>query len=69
MKIDGEHYFESPTEDNIEAWPTVLREAKAKELCLSALGALIWYLQTVSDVCTALQNNHANSPSSRLNAI
>lgn len=49
MKIDGEHYFESPTEDNIEAWPTVLREAKAKELCLSALGALIWYLQTVSN--------------------
>lgn len=44
MTIAGEKYFESPTEDDIEAWPSVLREARDKELCFSAFGALTWYL-------------------------
>lgn len=47
MKLDGEHYFESPTTDDIEAWPTVLREARKKDRVFSALGALVWYLSTL----------------------
>ncbi|KAF2721828.1 DNA mismatch repair protein Msh6 [Polychaeton citri CBS 116435] len=44
MKIDGEAYFDKNTEDTIETWPTVLREAMRKDTVFSALGALIWYL-------------------------
>lgn len=44
MKIDGEAYFDKSVEDFVDTWPTVLREAKEKELAFSALGALIWYL-------------------------
>lgn len=44
LKITGEHYFKSDN-DADDAWPTVLKEAREKELCFSALGALIWYLQ------------------------
>lgn len=44
MTMAGEKYFESPTDHDIEAWPPVLREAKDKELCFSAFGALLWYL-------------------------
>ncbi|GAB7355799.1 hypothetical protein MBLNU459_g6476t1 [Dothideomycetes sp. NU459] len=38
MKIDGEHYFESPTEDNIEAWPRLKIERD-----LITLGNFEWY--------------------------
>ncbi|CAK4028074.1 DNA mismatch repair msh6 [Lecanosticta acicola] len=47
MKIAGEGYFESETEDSGDSWPIVLQEARAKELVFSALGALIWYLGTL----------------------
>lgn len=47
MKIDGEAYFDKSVEDQIDSWPLVLREAKEKENAFSALGALIWYLNTL----------------------
>lgn len=47
MKIDGEAYFDKEVEDSIDSWPSVLREAKEKETVFSALGALIWYLNTL----------------------
>lgn len=47
LKLEGEKYFESPTTDNVEAWPAVLREAREKELVFSAFGALLWYLSSL----------------------
>jgi DNA mismatch repair protein MSH6 len=47
LKITGEHYFESEGSDGENCWPAVLREAREKERCFSALGGLIWYLQTL----------------------
>lgn len=44
MKVDGEGYFDKSIEDTAESWPTVLREAKEKDMVFSALGALVWYL-------------------------
>ncbi|KAF2486648.1 muts domain V-domain-containing protein [Neohortaea acidophila] len=44
MKIDGEAYFDKSVEDSVDTWPAALRDAKGKELCFSALGALVWYL-------------------------
>ncbi|KAF1936539.1 DNA mismatch repair protein Msh6 [Clathrospora elynae] len=46
-EVEANNYFESPTEDNIEAWPPVLREAREKELVMSAFGALLHYLRTL----------------------
>jgi DNA mismatch repair protein MSH6 len=46
-EIEANNYFESPTEDNIEAWPPVLREARQQELAMSAFGALLQYLRTL----------------------
>jgi DNA mismatch repair protein MSH6 len=46
-EIEANKYFESPTEDNIEAWPPVLREAREQELVMSAFGALLQYLRTL----------------------
>ncbi|KAF2084464.1 DNA mismatch repair protein Msh6 [Saccharata proteae CBS 121410] len=47
-EIDASDYFVSPDQDNIEAWPTVLREAReGKEMALSAFGALLQYLRTL----------------------
>lgn len=46
-EVEVNHYFESPTEDNIEAWPPVLREAREQELVMSAFGALLQYLRTL----------------------
>lgn len=46
-EIEANNYFESPTEDNIEAWPPVLREARDQELVMSAFGALLQYLRTL----------------------
>ena len=45
-EIEASAYFESPTEDNIKAWPPVLREAREQELAMSAFGALLQYLRT-----------------------
>ncbi|KAF2641701.1 DNA mismatch repair protein Msh6 [Massarina eburnea CBS 473.64] len=44
-EVEVSSYFESPTEDNIEAWPPVLREAREQELAMSAFGALLQYLR------------------------
>lgn len=44
-EIDASDYFVSPDRDNIEAWPSVLREARDKELVMSAFGALLQYLR------------------------
>lgn len=46
-EVEVNNYFESPTEDNIEAWPPVLREARHQELVMSAFGALLQYLRTL----------------------
>lgn len=46
-EVEVANYFESPTEDNIEAWPPVLREAREQELVMSAFGALLQYLRTL----------------------
>lgn len=44
--IAGKYFSEEDPED-IEKWPKVLREAKDKELVMSAFGALLHYLQTL----------------------
>jgi DNA mismatch repair protein MSH6 len=46
-EVEANNYFQSPTEDNIEAWPPVLREAREQELVMSAFGALLHYLRTL----------------------
>jgi len=46
-EVEVNHYFESHTNDNIEAWPPVLREAREQELVMSAFGALLQYLRTL----------------------
>lgn len=46
-EVEVNRYFESPTEDDIEAWPPVLREAREQELVMSAFGALLQYLRTL----------------------
>lgn len=46
-EIEANNYFESPTEENIQAWPPVLREAREQELVMSAFGALLQYLRTL----------------------
>jgi DNA mismatch repair protein MSH6 len=46
-EIEVNKYFQSPTEDDIEAWPPVLREAREQELVMSAFGALLQYLRTL----------------------
>jgi DNA mismatch repair protein MSH6 len=45
--VDANGYFTSEDRDNYEAWPTVLSEARDKELVMSAFGALLHYLRTV----------------------
>lgn len=49
MKIVGRAYFDNSTdeEDADGSWPTVLTEAKEKDLVFSAMGALIWYLSNL----------------------
>ncbi|KAL1796339.1 hypothetical protein ACET3X_004879 [Alternaria dauci] len=46
-ELEANNYFESPTEDNIEAWPPVLREAREQELVMSSFGALLQYLRSL----------------------
>ncbi|KAI9835007.1 MAG: DNA mismatch repair protein msh6 [Thelocarpon superellum] len=46
-EIDASGYFVSEEHDNLEAWPTVLRESREKELVMSAFGALVQYLRTL----------------------
>nr|KMM68531.1 DNA mismatch repair protein mutS [Coccidioides posadasii RMSCC 3488] len=44
-ELDASEYFVSVDQDNIEAWPEVLRQARHKELVISSFGALIQYLR------------------------
>ena len=46
-EIDASGYFVSENRDNAEVWPSVLFEAKDKELLMSAFGALVQYLRTL----------------------
>ena len=46
-EIDASGYFVSLDQDNSEAWPQVLRDAREKELLMSAFGALVQYLRTL----------------------
>ena len=45
--MDASEYFVSDDRDNLDVWPTVLRNAREKELAMSAFGALLYYLRTV----------------------
>ncbi|RDW81383.1 mismatch repair ATPase MSH6 [Aspergillus mulundensis] len=44
-ELDVSEYFVSPDNDNIHAWPEALRQARDKELVMSAFGALVQYLR------------------------
>lgn len=46
-EIDASGYFISPDRDDEEVWPASLKEAKEKELVMSAFGALTYYLRTL----------------------
>ena len=46
-EIDASRYFVSDEGPNSEAWPEVLKEAREKELSMSAFGALVQYLKTL----------------------
>ncbi|GAB7338246.1 hypothetical protein MBLNU457_4576t1 [Dothideomycetes sp. NU457] len=47
LRINGENYYEPAEGDSGDGWPVVLREARNKENVFSAMGALIWYLNTL----------------------
>ncbi|KAI9371952.1 muts domain V-domain-containing protein [Aspergillus egyptiacus] len=44
-ELDACEYFVSHDNDNVHAWPEVLRQARDKELVMSAFGALVQYLR------------------------
>lgn len=44
-ELDVSEYFVSQDNDNVHAWPDVLRQARDKELVISAFGALVQYLR------------------------
>ncbi|KAL5050746.1 hypothetical protein BDW71DRAFT_173055 [Aspergillus fruticulosus] len=44
-ELDVSEYFISQDSDNIHAWPEALRQARDKELVMSAFGALVQYLR------------------------
>ncbi|KIW07249.1 hypothetical protein, variant [Verruconis gallopava] len=44
-EMDVADYFVSATDDNIEAWPKILREERENDLVISAFGALVHYLR------------------------
>ncbi|OKL63802.1 DNA mismatch repair protein msh6 [Talaromyces atroroseus] len=46
-ELDSSEYFVSKDQDNIEAWPEVLRDAREKEYAMSAFGALVQYLRVL----------------------
>ncbi|KAL5392624.1 hypothetical protein PMIN06_006917 [Paraphaeosphaeria minitans] len=46
-EIEASQYFVSATEDDVEAWPPVLREARDHDLTMSAFGALLQYLRVL----------------------
>ncbi|KAI9674868.1 MAG: DNA mismatch repair protein msh6 [Trizodia sp. TS-e1964] len=46
-EIDASGYFVSEDQDNLEAWPQVLRDSRDKEFLMSSFGALLQYLRTL----------------------
>jgi DNA mismatch repair protein MSH6 len=46
-ELDASEYFVSNDQDNLEAWPQVLRDAREKEFAMSAFGALVQYLRVL----------------------
>ena len=44
-EIDASGYFVCADQENIEAWPVALREAREKDTLMSAFGALVYYLR------------------------
>jgi DNA mismatch repair protein MSH6 len=40
-ELDASQYFVSPDDDNLHVWPEALREAREKELAMSAFGAMV----------------------------
>jgi DNA mismatch repair protein MSH6 len=46
-EIEANSYFVSLDSDNANSWPTVLTEAREKDLVMSAFGALLQYLQVL----------------------
>ncbi|GKZ20743.1 DNA mismatch repair protein msh6 [Aspergillus brasiliensis] len=44
-ELDASEYFVSQDDDNLKAWPEALRDARDKELVMSAFGALVQYLR------------------------
>ncbi|KAE8355631.1 muts domain V-domain-containing protein [Aspergillus coremiiformis] len=44
-ELDASEYFVSRDDENLKAWPEALREARDKELVMSAFGALVQYLR------------------------
>lgn len=46
-ELDASGYFVSDGQSNIEHWPRALREARERELVISAFGALVQYLRTL----------------------
>ncbi|PYH78425.1 DNA mismatch repair protein Msh6 [Aspergillus uvarum CBS 121591] len=44
-ELDASDYFVSEDGNNLQAWPEALREARDKELVMSAFGALVQYLR------------------------
>ncbi|KAJ5532366.1 DNA mismatch repair protein msh6 [Penicillium frequentans] len=46
-ELEAAEYFVSPDDENIKAWPETLRQAREKELVMSAFGALVQYLRVL----------------------
>ena len=44
-ELDASDYFVSEDDENVKAWPQALRDAREKELLMSAFGALTQYLR------------------------
>ncbi|KAJ6104493.1 hypothetical protein N7523_010813 [Penicillium sp. IBT 18751x] len=46
-ELDASDYFVSEDDENVKAWPQTLRDAREKELLMSAFGALTQYLRVL----------------------
>lgn len=46
-ELDASEYFVSQDDENIQAWPETLRQAREKELVMSAFGAMVQYLRVL----------------------
>lgn len=44
-ELDAAEYFNAQDNENLQAWPETLRQAREKELVMSAFGAMVQYLR------------------------